>query len=55
MINVDPRKKVIVVIAGLVIASMFLSSCDTLRQKFTRSKKKGEAEDQSFVPVLDPE
>ena len=35
--------------------SLSLSSCDTLKQKFTRKKKKGEAQDQAFVPVLEPE
>ena len=34
--------------------SLTLSSCDTLRQKFTRKKKQG-AEEQNFVPVLVPE
>ena len=40
--------------AGLLVFSLSLSSCDTLRQKFTRHKKQGE-EDQSIVPVLEPE
>ena len=40
---------------GLIVLGMTLSSCDSLRKKFIRQKKKGEAEDQAFVPVLEPE
>jgi hypothetical protein len=54
MVNFNRHKKAIFVIAGLLVLSLSLSSCDTLRQKFTRKKKKGE-EDQAFVPVLVPE
>src|ERR1700720_3909137 len=42
-------------IASLLVLSLTFSSCDTLRQKFTRKKKKGEVEDQNFVPVLEPQ
>ncbi len=55
MVNFNHHKKAVLAIAGLLVLSLSLSSCDTLRQKFTRKKKKGEAEDQSFVPVLMPE
>jgi len=55
MINFNSHKKAIVVIAGLLVMSLSLSSCDTLREKFIRHKKKGGAEDQAFVPVLVPE
>jgi len=55
MIKFNSHKKVVVVIAGLLMLSLTLSSCDTLREKFTRKKKKGEAQDQAFVPVLEPE
>jgi len=55
MINFNVHRKAIFVIAGLLVMSLTLSSCDTLRQKFTRHKKKGEADDQAFVPVLVPE
>jgi len=54
MVNLNPRKKAVIMIAGLLVLSLSLSSCDSLRQKFTRHKKHGE-EDQSFVPVLVPE
>ena len=54
MVNFNRHKKAVVVIAGLLVLSLTLSSCDTLRQKFTRKKKKGE-EEQAFVPVLVPE
>jgi hypothetical protein len=54
MANFNPHRKAVLVIAGLLVMSLSLSSCDTLRQKFTRKKKAG-AEDQTFVPVLEPE
>jgi hypothetical protein len=55
MVNFNGRKKAVFLIAGLLVSSLVLSSCDTLRQKFTRKKKQGEVEDQAFVPVLVPE
>ena len=53
MVNVRTYGRGIFVIAGLLVLSLSLSSCDTLKQKFIR-KKKG-SEDQTFVPVLEPE
>ena len=55
MVNLNLHKKAIVVMAGLLVLSLSLSSCDALRQKFTRKKTKGELEDQSTVPILEPE
>ena len=55
MNNFDQRKKVVLVIVGLLVVSLSLSSCDSLRKKFIRQKKKGGAEDQAFVPVLVPD
>ncbi|MBF0571309.1 MAG: hypothetical protein HQL12_05500 [Candidatus Omnitrophica bacterium] len=55
MANFNPHKKAVLVLAGILVLSLSLSSCDSLRKKFTRQKKKGEAEDQAFVPVLEPE
>jgi len=54
MVNVNGHKKAIVVITGLLVLSLSLSSCDSLRQKFTRKKNKA-SEEQAFVPVLVPE
>jgi hypothetical protein len=51
---VDFNKKAVVVVAGLLVLTLSLSSCDTLKQKFIR-KKKGGQEDQGFTPVLEPE
>ena len=53
--NTNLRKNAVIMMAGLLVLSLTLSSCDTLRQKFTRKKKKGEVEEQAFVPVLVPE
>ena len=55
MANVNSHKKMVFVIAGLLILSLSLSSCDTLRKKFTRHKKNGDTDEQAFVPVLEPE
>jgi hypothetical protein len=54
MVNFNPHNKTVLLIAGVLVLSLSLSSCDTLRQKFTRKKKQGEQE-QAFVPVLVPE
>jgi len=54
MVNCNQHKRAVLFIAGLLVFTVCLSSCDTLRQKFTRKKKQGE-EDQTFVPVLVPE
>jgi len=54
MVNFSPDKKSVLLIAGLLVLSLSLSSCDTLKEKFTRKKKPGE-EQQAFVPVLVPE
>ncbi len=54
MVNDIRHRKVLFFIAGILVFSMSLSSCDSLRQKFTRKKRKGE-EVQTLVPVLEPE
>jgi hypothetical protein len=54
MVNLHSRNKPVLVLTGLLVLSLSLSSCDSLRKKFIRQKKKG-AEEQTFVPVLEPE
>lgn len=46
------RKKLLAIVAVLVM-SLSLSSCENVRKKFVRQKKK--TEDKDFVPVLEPE
>ncbi len=36
-------------------AVVLLTGCEPLRKKFTRQKKKSDAVNQKFIPVLDPE
>jgi len=55
MVNFNSQKNMMIVIAGLLVMSLTLSSCDTIKQKFIRKKKKGQIEDQTFIPVLEPE
>ena len=55
MVNLSSHRKSVLLIAGLLVFGLSLSSCDTLRQKFTRKKKNADATDQAFVPVLEPE
>ncbi len=55
MVKCWMSKKAVLVLAGVLIFSLSLSSCDSLRKKFTRQKKKGDATEQAFVPVLEPQ
>lgn len=55
MINCYPHKSTAMVMTGLLVCALSLSSCDTLRKKFTRQKKKGDVSEQAFIPVLEPE
>lgn len=54
MIQVMRDRRPIVFIATIMILTLTLSSCDTLRRKFTR-KKKGHVEDIDYNPVLEPQ
>ncbi len=45
----------LIAITVVLVMSMSFSSCDPLRKKFTRQKKKGQVEDTGFIPVLEPE
>ena len=54
MVNAIRYKREVFLLMGILVLSMSLSSCETLRKKFTRHKKQAE-EDQSVVPVLEPE
>ncbi len=54
MVNAIRYKREVFLLMGILVLSMSLSSCETLRKKFTRHKKQAE-EDQSVIPVLEPE
>jgi hypothetical protein len=54
MINLIQHKRAVFLMIGLLVVSMSCSSCETLRKKFTRTKKHAE-EDQTTMPVLEPE
>jgi hypothetical protein len=53
MIRKFAHKNVLVTLVLMVVVSLSLSSCETLRKKFTRNKKKNESSD--FIPVLEPQ
>ena len=55
MVNFNGHRKAVLVIAGILVLSLSLSSCDSLRSKFTRKKSKAEIESQTVQPVLEPE
>ena len=42
-------------VAGVVIVSLVVSGCESLRKKFTRQKKKDSEQSDQFIPVLEPE
>ncbi len=46
------NKKILRVLGGLLLGSLALSGCASLKKKFIRKKKTDKKE--SFVPVLDP-
>ena len=48
-------RKLIVGIAAVLVMSVSLSACETLRKKFTRQKKKDQSEERDFTPVLEPQ
>ena len=48
-------RKLIMGIAVVLAVSLSLSSCETLRKKFTRQKKKDQSEGKDFTPVLEPQ
>ena len=49
------QNKTLPFIVAVLVMCISFSSCDSLRKKFTRQKKKGQTESQEFVPVLEPQ
>ncbi len=39
----------------MLAMTLSFSSCESLRKKFTRQKKKSDIQDSNFIPVLEPE
>jgi|GEM_PF-425042 len=48
-------RRFIVVIVAVLVASLSLTGCESLRKKFTRQKKKDKMAEADFIPVLEPE
>ena len=46
-------RRVLMTFAAMLVVAVGLSSCETLRKKFTRKKKDGQVQD--FQPVLEPQ
>ncbi len=49
------HRHVSVTLIALLTVCVTCSSCETLRKKFTRQKKKGQTENTDFIPVLEPQ
>lgn len=54
MIKDKYQRMCCIVVLGIMSLTLTLSGCDTLKRKFTR-KKKAQAEDMDFNPVLEPQ
>lgn len=55
MINPIRCRSVAVTIIAVLVMSLTMSSCEPLRKKFTRQKKKNASADMDFIPVLEPQ
>ena len=55
MINRFFNRRVLVTLATMLIVVVSLSSCETLKKKFTRKKKASQNESAEFQPVLEPQ
>ncbi|MBI3602263.1 MAG: hypothetical protein HY209_05155 [Candidatus Omnitrophica bacterium] len=49
------NRKILMTVAVVLVASVSLSACDTLRKKFTRQKKQDQSQSPDFIPVLEPQ
>lgn len=55
MVHEITHRKSLSLIAGLLAVCLSLTSCESLRKKFTRHPKNVPTEDQAIVPVLQPQ
>ena len=55
MVNWIERRHVTFGMIALLTVCVTCSSCETLRKKFTRQKKKDQSESADFIPVLEPQ
>ena len=55
MFNVIRHQRMFGMVVGLLAACVCLTSCEPLRKKFVRQKKRSEVENTDFVPVLEPQ
>ena len=49
------RGKFLMTVVAVVVLSLSLTSCENVRKKFVRQKKKDQTEDKNFIPVLEPQ
>ena len=52
--NLKLQKKFCAVLCGLLILTFLTSSCEPLRKKFTRKKKKEKEAQEEILPILEP-
>lgn len=55
MVDLIRRPQWLVTVSMLLVVCVSCSSCETLRKKFTRQKKKDQSESTDFNPVLEPQ
>ncbi|MBF0490894.1 MAG: hypothetical protein HQL15_09870 [Candidatus Omnitrophica bacterium] len=49
------NRRMLMTFAAMLVVTLSLSSCETLKKKFTRKKKANQMESAEFQPVLEPQ
>ena len=55
MVNRLLNRSMLITVAFMLVVCMSLSSCESLRKKFTRTKKASASQSAEFQPVLEPQ